>query len=392
MGRAAPGDAVPQGRLTVVPTASVYVHAPFCARRCFYCDFAVQVRRTGDPEAWLAALAGELRGVEREGLFALAPRLETLYVGGGTPSLLGPDAMAGLGRLLGPGRVDEGTEWTAEANPESFTASVAEGWRRAGVNRISLGVQTFHAPALRWMGRLHGPEGAAAAVAAARGAGIPDLSVDLIFGLPGHLGRSWTRDLEAALALDPPHVSLYGLTVEQGTPLGRAVREGREGAVDEERYREEFLEAAETLRAAGYEHYEVSNFARPGHASRHNAVYWEGGAYLGFGNGAHSYAPPVRRWNLRDWEAYARAAAGGTSPEEGRETLDAGALRLERIWLGLRTARGVAEEGLGPAARALAGAWEEAGWAERREGRVRLTPEGWLLLDRLAVELDGAGA
>lgn len=373
-------------------TAVVYVHAPFCARRCFYCDFAVQVRRTGDLDGWLAALAGELRAVEAEGLFDLAPRLDTLYVGGGTPSLLGPDAMAGLARVLGRGRLHPDMEWTAEANPESFTSEVARGWRAAGVNRVSLGVQTFHEPALRWMGRLHGPEGAATAVTTLRDAGMESFSVDLIFGLPAHVGRSWSQDLARALELDPPHISLYGLSVEGSTPLGRAVREGREPAVDEDRYSEEFLEAAEALTAAGYEHYEVSNFARPGHASRHNAAYWTGEPYLGLGNGAHSYAPPVRRWNLREWEGYASAATQGASPEEGREVLDTDAFRLERVWLGLRTSDGLAVEELGGGAVGLAERWERDGLATRAGGRMRLTAAGWLLLDRLAVELDAACA
>lgn len=372
--------------------ASVYVHAPFCVRRCSYCDFAVRVRRTGDLDGWLAALAGELYAVEAEGLLALASRLETLYVGGGTPSLLGPEAMAGLAKVLGQERVHPDMEWTAEANPESFTAQVAHRWRTAGVNRVSLGIQTFHEPALRWMGRLHGPDGAAQAAATARDAGMASFSVDLIFGLPSHLGRSWTEDLERTLELDPPHVSLYGLSVEEATPLGRAVQAGREPPVDEERYREEFLEAAETLTAAGYEHYEVSNFARPGHASRHNAAYWTGVPYLGLGNGAHSYAPPVRRWNRREWEAYAAVATGGASPEEGREVLDGDALRLERIWLGLRTVDGLALHELGGGAARVIDGWERDGLAATGGGRVRLTRAGWLLLDRLAVELDAACA
>lgn len=373
--------------------SSVYVHAPFCVRRCLYCDFAVQVRGTGDVEGWLTALAGELRAVQAEALFSLADRLDTLYVGGGTPSLLGPAAMAGLARVVGRDRLGEpGLEWTAEANPESFTDEVATAWREAGVNRLSLGVQTFHEPALRWMGRLHGPEGASRAVRAARAAGIPNLSVDLIFGLPAHLGRSWREDLERVLALDPPHVSLYGLTVESATPLGRAVREGREQPVDEDLYGEEFLQAAETLTGAGYDHYEVSSFARPGHASRHNGVYWTGAPYLGLGNGAHSYAPPVRRWNLRSWDDYSRAAREGKGAEDEREVLDAAAQRLERIWLGLRTSAGLPLDGMGDAPRQLAAAWEREGRAITEGSGVRLTAAGWLLLDRLAVELDHACA
>ena len=373
--------------------ASVYVHAPFCVRRCVYCDFAVTVRATGDPQGWAEALAAELAHVEREGLFRLAPRLETLYVGGGTPSLLGPSAMSALRELLGRERLGgPSLEWTAEANPESFGVQLGAAWREAGVNRLSMGVQSFHEPTLRWMGRLHGPEGAQAAVRAARACGLDNLSVDLIFGLPARLGRSWREDLDRALALDIPHVSLYGLSVEAATPLGRAVAEGREPPLDEERYREEFLEAAERLTAAGYEHYEVSSFARPGHASRHNEAYWDGRPYLGLGNGAHSYAHPLRRWNVRDWAEYRTRLQSGATPEEGRERLDEEAVALERIWLGLRTSRGLATEGMGEEALALVAAWEREGLASRGAGRVRLTANGWLALDGLAVELERAGS
>jgi len=370
---------------------AVYVHAPFCSRRCFYCDFAVQVRRTGGVGEWLEALAGELSYLEGEGLFTLADSLDSVFVGGGTPSLLGPEAMQGLSDLLGPRRLGSSRlEWTAEANPESFTDQVAAGWREAGVNRVSLGVQTFQESALRWMGRLHGAEGATAAVGRARAAGFENLSVDLIFGLPRSVERSWAEDLDRAVELGVPHVSLYGLSVEAGTPLGRAVREGRESPADDEQYRDEYLMAAEVLQDAGYEHYEVSNFAKPGRASRHNRAYWDGSPYLGLGNGAHSYLNPHRRWNLRGWEDYRAAAVPGGSPVHEQETLDANAMALERVWLGLRTDRGMALEGLGEAADALLSGWVDEGWASRENGRVRLTATGWLLLDRLAVELDGA--
>jgi oxygen-independent coproporphyrinogen-3 oxidase len=373
------------------PTAvrSVYVHAPFCARRCFYCDFAVQVRRNGGATEWLGALGAELDILASEGLFTLDSTLDTLYVGGGTPSLLGREAMGGLVELFGRSRLEGPTlEWTAEANPESLTQDVARSWVSAGVNRVSLGAQSFHEPTLRWMGRLHGSDGPGEAVHVARMAGLQDLSIDLMFGLPEHLGRPWRRDLESVLELDVPHVSLYGLTVEAATPLGRAVGEGRERPADEGRYREEFLLAAEVLAAAGYEHYEVSNFARPGHASRHNTVYWTGLPYLGLGNGAHSYAHPTRRWNVRGWDDYRSAVRDGASPEEGRERLGQEEVRLESIWLGLRTRHGIGEAALGSPARQIVMRWEQEGLATCRGGRIRLTTEGWLVMDRLAVELD----
>jgi oxygen-independent coproporphyrinogen-3 oxidase len=381
----------PQAATETTVVRSVYVHAPFCARRCFYCDFAVSVRREGGAGDWTAAIAAEVQVLAREGGFALADELATVFVGGGTPSLLGPDAMDELAEVLGRERLGAADlEWTGEANPESFTPEVAGAWARAGVNRVSLGAQTFHEGALRWMGRLHGPEGPGRAIESARRAGLENLSVDLIFGLPSHLERDWRADLDRVLALDVPHVSLYGLTVEPGTPLGRAVREGREVAVDEDRYADEFLVAAELLGAAGYEHYEVSNFARPAARSRHNAVYWNGEPYLGLGNGAHSYAPPIRRWNVRSWETYRGRVLDGASPEEGRETVGPAERELERIWLGLRTRHGLEVPADRADARALTDGWTRGGLATRRGDTVRLTAEGWLVLDRLAVDLDAA--
>lgn len=377
--------------LTRGPIRSVYVHAPFCARRCFYCDFAVTVRRSGEPGPWVAALGTELEALAREGRFELAGTLDTLYVGGGTPSLLGPRAMESLAEVLGRERLDgPELEWTAEANPESFTPELGEAWRRAGANRVSLGLQSFQDDALRWMGRSHRAEGAATAVRTARTAGFHNVSVDLIFGLPGHLGRSWSEELERVVELEVEHVSLYGLTVERETPLGRAVHAGREEVAGDARFEEEYLEAAERLAAAGYEHYEVSNFARPGRSSAHNRAYWSGAPYLGLGNSSHSYLHPFRRWNLRDWTAYQRMVREGGLPVDEEECLDASAHRLERIWLALRTRRGLSLSDLGEGGRRVARRWESRDLARTSDGVVRLTPEGWLALDRLTVELDDA--
>jgi oxygen-independent coproporphyrinogen-3 oxidase len=329
--------------------------------------------------------------LERGGRFPLSPELETLFVGGGTPSLLGPDAMAGLAEAVGPHRLrGRDVEWTAEANPESFTGEVAEAWARAGVNRVSLGAQSFQGEPLRWMGRLHGTEGPAEAVRRGRRAGIRNLSVDLIFGLPHQVERNWRVDLDAALALEVPHLSLYGLTVEEGTPLGRAVASGKASLVDEERYRDEFLLASEYLSGAGYRQYELSNFALPGFEARHNQVYWELRPYLGLGNSAHSFCFPLRKWNLRDWAEYQNAVRRGESPVLEEEKLTADQIRLESLWLGLRTDGGIPRSGLSPRGIRMAEDWVRRGLAELSVGTLRLTPEGWLILDRLAVELDSA--
>lgn len=381
---------------------SVYLHAPFCARRCFYCDFAVKVARAPDPQPWIEAITAEVRAHAEAGI-ALSSPLSSIFVGGGTPTLLGPGAMAGVAQALGADRLTSpDLEWTAEANPESLTPELAAGWRSAGLNRLSIGVQSFDPNVLRWMGRLHGAEGARAAVVTARAAGITNLSLDLIFALPESLGRDWRADLEAALSLGVPHISLYGLTAETGTPLGRRVAEGKVQMADEERYRDAYLLANEVLTAEGYHHYEVSNFARPGAQSRHNRVYWDGGDYLGLGNSAHSLVGGRRFWNLRNWDEYRDQIAAGAHAAESEELVVGPSARMEALWLALRTDRGLAPAALlGPAAAGLVERLRNGGLAhdtpsgtdgQRADGGVglRLTPHGWLLLDEIAVDFDSA--
>jgi oxygen-independent coproporphyrinogen III oxidase len=371
----------------------LYVHAAFCARRCSYCDFAVHVAADPPVEAWADAIGRELGLVAEEEGWAGRLPLRTLYLGGGTPSLLGPAAVPRLLDRLAD-RVDTAgvEEFTAEANPESFTPEVARSWRSAGVDRVSLGAQTFHAESLRWMGRLHGPDGPGRAVAVAREAGFENIGLDLIFGLPRRLGRDLGDDLDRMLALEPDHISVYGLSVEPDTPLGRWVADGKEAPPDQDRYRDEYLLVAERLAAHGYDHYEVSNFARPGRESRHNAAYWLGVPYLGLGNGAHSYLPPRRRWNHRDWHEYRSDVADGTPPVADREVVGPGSADLERLWLALRTRDGLARDTLDARQLGVVEAWARRGLAVTGPARVRLTVEGWLLLDRLTVELDGAAA
>jgi oxygen-independent coproporphyrinogen III oxidase len=369
----------------------LYVHVPFCLRRCSYCDFAVQAVAHAPVTEWVNAIARELDLTRAELRFDTPLVLETLYIGGGTPSLLGGQGMHEFGAALrSRAMLADAAEWTVEANPETFTDDVATEWARAGVNRISLGAQTFNEDVLRWMGRMHGAEGPGRAVAAARNAGLTNFSLDLIFALPARFNRDWRRDLDHVLALEPAHISLYGLTAETGTPLGRWVAEGRESLANEDEYAEQYLLAAEMLGAAGYEHYEVSNFAKPGMQSRHNHAYWNGSAYLGLGPGAHSFVPPERRWNTRDWTEYQRRVMAGELPLDGREVIDDGAERLETAWLGLRTSTGVPVSTLSPRQQGMADEWMRQGWGRTDEGAFKLTAKGWLLLDRLSVEMASA--
>ena len=358
----------------------LYLHVPFCARRCSYCDFAIAVRREAPAGEFVEAVLREWAWWQREPVWTGGP-LATVYFGGGTPSRLPPDAVAAmLGRVATDRGLAPGAEVTLEANPDDVTPATAAAWRAAGVTRVSLGVQSFAPAVLAWMHRTHDAAQAERAVHVLRDAGLTELSLDLIYGVPASLGRDWGADLDRALALAPPHLSCYALTVEARTPLARWIARGVAEAPPEEGQAAEFLALHAAASAAGYEHYEVSNLALPGHRARHNSAYWRRAAFIGLGPSAHSGFGAERRWNIREWEAYRRALAAGEPAEAGREALDEAAVRLERLYLGLRTVEGV-PAGLVPAA--VAEAWAGEGWAVPAGGGVALTVRGWLLLDAL---------
>jgi oxygen-independent coproporphyrinogen-3 oxidase len=319
--------------------------------------------------------------------------LETLYLGGGTPSLLPPDAIAALLRDLTQtirnpqSAIRNAVEVTLEANPEDVTPSNARAWRSAGVNRVSLGAQSFDDRVLKWMHRSHDAARIGAAVHALRGAGIENISLDLIFALPDELARDWERDLEMAVALHPTHLSLYGLTVEPRTPLDRWISRGATSLPADDRYAEEYLFAHSRLTAAGYQFYEVSNAARDGYRSRHNSAYWSGRPYLGLGPAAHSFDGRTRRWNLSAWEAYRRAIAEGRSPVESEEVLTEEQREMERMYLALRTIEGLPLTAPYRPLPPLTAQWVAQGWVESTNHALRCTPEGWLRLDSLVNEL-----
>lgn len=359
----------------------VYVHVPFCARRCSYCDFAIAVRKETPDRDFLAALSVEWRQRLALPIWELSPDISTLYFGGGTPSRLGGATIGQIVQLLTANRpLAADAEVTLEANPDDVTPDRARAWREAGVNRISLGVQSHHAAVLEWMHRTHTVEQVPVAVEILRGAGFLNISMDLIFGVPAALNRDWRQDLDRTLALEPTHLSLYGLTVEPHTPLAHWTHRGEVTTIGDEHYATEYLEAHERLVGDGFEHYEVSNAARPGFRSRHNACYWQGANYLGLGPSAHSLLGGVRSWNVREWGEYARLAGSGGSLTAGAETPDADARALEHRYLGLRTSDGLGEAAVPANARTT---WLQAGWAVPEGGRIRLTAEGWLRLDAL---------
>jgi oxygen-independent coproporphyrinogen III oxidase len=361
----------------------VYVHVPFCARRCSYCDFSIAVRRDVPVSEFITALRGEL--AIRLGSPTVPGEIETLYFGGGTPSHLGPDGVAALLATLREcfaWRAD--AEVTLEANPDDVSAAAVAAWRRAGVTRVSLGAQSFDARVLEWMRRSHTVAQIETAVAQIRGAGFASWSFDLIFALPELLIRDWDRDLSLALALAPPHLSLYGLTIEPGTPLGKWADRGEVAGPDERRYETEFLAAHTAAAAAGYEHYEVSNFAQPGHRARHNSSYWSGVPYHGFGPSAHAFDGAARRWNVAGYAAWRDAVLAGQDPLAGAEEIGPSERALERLYLGLRTSDGLR---LTEREEVAVAPWITAGWASRRGEKLVLTADGWLRLDALVAAL-----
>lgn len=361
----------------------VYIHVPFCARRCSYCDFAIAVRREVPVAQFVDAIKAEV--VTRE-IGPSGTPFKSLYFGGGTPSRLGA-GICEITKLISTVAelpVSELGEVTVEANPEDIKAGVVRAWVEAGVNRVSIGVQSFDDAVLGWMHRTHNAAQVTTAVEILVGEGISNFSVDLIFAVPEALQRDWGRDLDLALSLEPGHLSVYGLTIEPHTPLGRWTARGQATESPEERYEAEFLEANRRLTEAGFLHYEVSNYAKPGYEAVHNSSYWQGVPYLGLGPSAHGFDGERRRWNAREYARWCELVAAGSDPIEGDEQIGPAQRAAERVYLGLRTTRGLEAS---PDELSRASRWMEEGWAEVVLGRLVLTPTGWLRLDALAVAL-----
>jgi len=378
----------------------LYVHVPFCQRRCSYCDFSIAVRKRIPAREYVEAVLGELAAVRvadhgREPGDYGGESLETIYLGGGTPSLLPPEAISALlTSFFDTFRATssrDALEVTLEANPEDVTLDHATAWRHAGINRVSLGAQTFDDRVLKWMHRSHDASRIGDAVQTLRAAGFDNISLDVIFALPSELERDWARDLDLAGDLLPAHLSVYGLTVEERTPLARWVSRGATSAADDERYAEEYLLAHMRLADRGYHFYEVSNAARDGRRSRHNSAYWSGRAYLGLGPAAHSFDGRVRRWNRSAWESYRRAVSAGLPAVEVEEALTEEQRELESLYLALRTDVGIPVAALGSPLPPSAARWVEQGWADVVEQRLVCRPEGWLRLDALVRDLTSVG-
>ena len=343
----------------------VYVHIPFCAQRCDYCAFATWTDRHHLQQAYMAALLADVRRTD-------LPPVTSVFVGGGTPTLVEPHLLAEVLRAL---PTVDGAEVTVECNPDDLDVSILQVYADAGVNRVSIGVQSMVPHVLRSLGRTHEPANVRTAVEAVRAAGIPTFNLDLIYGGAGESLDDWRTTLEGALALEPTHVSAYALTVEAGTPLF----DEPDRHPDDDDLADKYELADDLLVASGRENYEVSNWALPGHECRHNVLYWQQGDYLGFGSAAHSHRAGRRWWNLRTPERYLGAVERGEATEAAGETLDAETQRVEGLQLRLRMRDGVPAEALD-----LDGL---DGLVDVRNGTARLTRHGRLLANEVSLRL-----
>ncbi|MBR7744129.1 coproporphyrinogen III oxidase, partial [Phycicoccus sp. BSK3Z-2] len=407
MPRLPDGDPAPHdGRLPASATDrlgdgpfGIYLHVPFCAVRCGYCDFNTYTLPELGPgastEDFAATAVGELDLAARV-LGDGAPAVDTVFVGGGTPTLL---PAADLVRLVDEVRarfgLAPGAEVTTEANPDSVTAADLRALADGGFTRVSIGMQSAVPHVLATLDRTHDPARVATAVDAARDAGLAT-SLDLIYGTPGETLEDWRRSLDAALALEPDHVSAYALVVEDGTRMDAQVRRGELPLPDGDDEADKYEAADESLVAAGYDWYEVSNWARtPAGRCRHNEGYWSGGDWWGVGPGAHSHVGGVRWWNVKHPRAYAARLAVGESPAAGREVLTEEQRHDEEVLLGVRLREGLAVDRLGPEGRtAVAGLVAEGlvdGAAAVRDRRVVLTRRGRLLADTVVGGGGGGG-
>ena len=347
----------------------LYLHVPFCRHRCDYCAFATWTDRTALAHRYLAACRAQ---IERE--VVGAPPVTSVFVGGGTPSLVDAEALCDV---LGAIPLAEGAEVTIECNPDDLDAARAATYAACGVTRLSIGVQSMEPAVLASLGRTHDPDNVARAVDAARAAGL-DLNLDLVYGAAGETLEGWGRTLDAAIALAPDHLSAYALTVEPGTPL--AADPARHP--DDDTQADEYQLATDRLGAAGYEWYEISNWARPGHECRHNLLYWTGGEYLAIGCAAHGHRAGRRYWNVRTPERYVAAIEEGRSPEAAGEELDPEGRRVEGLQLAIRTRDGVAGDQVADEV-----VEELEGLIVRRGDRVVLTRDGRLLANEVAIRL-----
>jgi oxygen-independent coproporphyrinogen-3 oxidase len=317
--------------------AGLYIHVPFCKKKCLYCDFYSTIDMGG--------MDSFVRSVEKEIQMVAIPSaaVDSVYFGGGTPSLLEAEDVAALLRAARENfSISNDAEITLEVNPGTVSLDKLDRYRAAGVNRVNIGIQSFQNPNLEILGRIHNAREAVACLDLARHAGFENIGIDLIYGIPGQTAQSWKQDLKTAVTLAPEHISCYLLTYEPGTPLTSALEQGRIFALPEKKAAGLFAMTRRVLTQAGYLHYEISNYAKNlSSRSRHNLKYWTFAPYIGIGPSAHSFINHCRSWNVRSVDDYISRMASGILPRAGNEMPDACQQATEAVYLGLRCARGI---------------------------------------------------
>ncbi len=368
----------------------LYFHIPYCKRACHYCNFHFSTSLQSKPEM-VDALIREINLTRGKKIRLIT----TVYFGGGTPSMLLRKELRTLMDVMNQKfTIVPGAEMTFEVNPDDINESTAPFWYEQGINRLSIGIQSFRDQDLQWMNRAHTADEALQGLTQVRKAGFTNFSIDLIYGVPGMDDAAWQANLEQAIALEVPHISAYALTVEPKTALQTMIQQGKKTAVDPERQASQFLMAMEILEAAGYEHYEISNFAKPGMRSQHNSAYWEGVPYFGFGPGAHSFDGYARYWNLSNNAQYINALAQGVIPFE-KEDLTPTQQLNEYIMTALRTAEGLNLDYIAnkwglekkQATEQNIQRYLSAAQATMSQDQIRLTRTGKLFADGIAADL-----
>jgi oxygen-independent coproporphyrinogen-3 oxidase len=366
--------------------AGIYIHIPFCKQACHYCNFHFSISLHYKNEL-LSAL---LKETELQKEYLTGERIETIYFGGGTPSLLSIEnlktQMEAISEFF---PVDGGAEITLETNPDDISAEKLEGWKAIGINRLSIGIQSFWEEDLAWMNRAHNAQQAITGLQLAIRE-FENITIDLIYGTPFLTNDSWKQNVETAISLGIPHLSCYALTVEEKTPLSKLIREHKKENINPEKQSEQFLLLMQWMEEAGYEHYEISNFAKPGFRSRHNSSYWQGKKYVGLGPSAHSFNGISRQWNISNNSLYIESIGKGIIPFS-KEDLTATQQLNEYIMTSLRTSEGLYlskfEENIKSKLLKASKKYRDAGLMKEEKGFLILTKEGKLWADGIAAAL-----
>lgn len=372
--------------------AGLYIHVPFCASKCIYCDFYSVVTERELKEPFIQAVKQEL--LQRKD-YLQGESIQTIYFGGGTPSRLSPASYQEVFETIYKNySVDQGAEITLEANPDDLSDDYLKGIQALPFNRLSLGVQSFDDTELKFMNRRHSAKEAVEAVDRSKEVGFENISIDLIFGIPGQTDTSWQLSLEQAIRLDVPHISAYGLTYEEGTKLWQLLKNGKINEIDEDTSLRFFDTLIDTLQGVGYEQYEISNYAKPGRYSRHNSAYWEGEKYLGAGPSAHSFDGASRQWNVASTTQYATGITSG-KPVFEKELLSLKDQYNDMIITRLRTKSGINVDALhrifgeemAEAFFRQANEYLQAGYLKNIANQVFLTRKGLYVSDRIMIDL-----